>query len=156
MIVIILLRWCFTDEQKWPYDIQSHFCDTMTPDDFCGQLSPYQDTGSKLAKPTCGPYQLIDVACQHVNGTVVVDLNHLHKTFNIRWWILFKPCQNHWWCDLSYLMPHFIIFLLLIMIHTLMLSPHMPCLLENLFTFFTNTCHSLQCYHLSFSTKEQL
>jgi hypothetical protein len=43
-----------------------------------------QDTRGKLAKPTCGPYQLIDVACQHVNGTVVVDLNHSHETFNIR------------------------------------------------------------------------
>jgi transposase InsO family protein len=38
-----------------------------------------QDTHGKLAKPTLGPYQLIDVACQHVNGTVVVDLDHSHK-----------------------------------------------------------------------------
>jgi hypothetical protein len=55
----------------------------------------HQDTCGKLAKPTCGPYQLIDVACQHVNGTVVVDLNHSHKTFNIWQLIPFKPCQNH-------------------------------------------------------------
>jgi hypothetical protein len=42
-----------------------------------------QDNGGKLAKPTRGPYRLIDVAHQHVNGTVVVDLNHSHETFNI-------------------------------------------------------------------------
>jgi hypothetical protein len=42
-----------------------------------------QDTRGKLAKPTRGPYQLIDVAHQHVNGTVVVDLNHTHEMFNI-------------------------------------------------------------------------
>jgi hypothetical protein len=55
----------------------------------------HQDTCGKLAKPTCGPYQLIDVACQHVNGTVVVDLNHSHETFNIWQLFPFKPCQNH-------------------------------------------------------------
>jgi hypothetical protein len=44
----------------------------------------HQDTRGKLAKPTRGPYRLIDVARQHVNGTVVVDLNHSHETFNIR------------------------------------------------------------------------
>jgi hypothetical protein len=44
----------------------------------------HQDTHGKLAKPTRGPYRLIDVACQHVNGTVVVDLNHSHETFNIQ------------------------------------------------------------------------
>jgi hypothetical protein len=42
-----------------------------------------QDTCGKLAKPTRGPYRLNDVARQHVNGTVMVDLNHTHKTFNI-------------------------------------------------------------------------
>jgi len=54
-----------------------------------------QDTRGKLAKPTRGPYRLIDVARQHVNGTVVVDLNHSHETFNIRRLIPFKPRQNH-------------------------------------------------------------
>jgi hypothetical protein len=54
-----------------------------------------QDTRGKLAKPTRGPYQLIDVARQHVNGTVVIDLNHSHETFNIRRLIPFKPRQNH-------------------------------------------------------------
>jgi hypothetical protein len=54
-----------------------------------------QDTYCKLAKPTRGPYRLIDVARQHVNGTVMVDLNHSHKAFNIRQLIPFKPCQNH-------------------------------------------------------------
>jgi hypothetical protein len=54
-----------------------------------------QDTCGKLAKPTCRPYRLIDVAHQHVNGTVKVDLNHSHETFNIRQLIPFKPCQNH-------------------------------------------------------------
>jgi hypothetical protein len=49
---------------------------------------------------------LIDVARQHVNGTVVVDLNHSHKTLNIQWLITFKPCQNHWGCNLSYHVPH--------------------------------------------------
>jgi hypothetical protein len=29
----------------------------------------HQDTHGKLSKPTCGPYHLIDVACQHVNGS---------------------------------------------------------------------------------------
>jgi hypothetical protein len=43
-----------------------------------------QDTHGKLAKPTRGPYRLIDVARQHVNGTIMVDLNHSHKMFNIR------------------------------------------------------------------------
>jgi hypothetical protein len=43
-----------------------------------------QDTCGKLANPTRGPYRLIDVARQHVNGTIMVDLNHSHKTFNIR------------------------------------------------------------------------
>ncbi len=43
-----------------------------------------QDTHGKLAKPTRGPYRLIDVACQHVNGTIMVDLNHSHETFNIQ------------------------------------------------------------------------
>jgi hypothetical protein len=55
----------------------------------------HQDTHGKLAKPTCGPYQLIDVARQHVNGTIMVDLNHSHERFNIRQLIPFKPCQNH-------------------------------------------------------------
>jgi hypothetical protein len=55
-----------------------------------------QDTRGKLAKPTRGPYRLIDVARQRVNGTVVVDLNHhSHETFNIRRLIPFKPRQNH-------------------------------------------------------------
>jgi transposase InsO family protein len=55
----------------------------------------HQDTCGKLAKPTRGPYRLIDVARQHINGTVVVDLNHSHETFNIRQLIPFKPRQNH-------------------------------------------------------------
>jgi hypothetical protein len=44
----------------------------------------HQDTHGKLAKSTHRPYQLIDVACQHVNGTIMVDLNHSHETFNIQ------------------------------------------------------------------------
>ncbi len=114
----------------------------------------HQDTHSKLANPTHGPYHLIDVACQHVNGTIMFDLNHSHKTFNIWWLIPFKPHQNHWGHDLLYHMPHHIISLLVIMIDTSGLSPHMLSLLENPFTFFTNTCHLLQHYHLSFSTKK--
>jgi hypothetical protein len=47
--------------------------------------------------------------------------------------------------NLSYHVPHHIIFLLVIMIHTSGLSPRTPSLLENPFTFFTNTCHTLQC-----------
>jgi hypothetical protein len=39
----------------------------------------HQDTHSELAKPTHGPYQLINVACHHVNGTIMVDLNHSHE-----------------------------------------------------------------------------
>jgi hypothetical protein len=114
----------------------------------------HRDTHGKLAKLTRGPYQLIDVACQHVNGTVVVDLNHSHKTFNIWQLIPFKPHQNHWGCNLLYHVPHHIIFLLVIMIDTSRLSPHKPSLWEYPFTFFTNTHHLLQCYHLSFSTKK--
>jgi hypothetical protein len=34
------------------------------------------------------------------------------------------------------------------------LSPRTPSLLENPLTFFTNTCHPSQRYHLSFSTKK--
>ncbi len=51
----------------------------------------HQDTHSKRAKPTRGPYRLIDVARQHVNGTIMVDLNHSHEMFNIQRLILFKP-----------------------------------------------------------------
>jgi hypothetical protein len=54
-----------------------------------------QDTCRKLAKPTGGPYRLIDEARQHVNGTIMVDLNHSHETFNIWQLIPFKPHQNH-------------------------------------------------------------
>jgi hypothetical protein len=114
----------------------------------------HQDTRGKLAKPTRGPYRLIDVSRQHVNGTVVVDLNHSHETFNIWQLIPFKPCQNHWGCNLSYHVHHHIIFLLVITIHTSGLSPCTPSLFENPFTFFTNTRHPLQCSHLSFSTKK--
>jgi hypothetical protein len=49
---------------------------------------------------------LIDVACQHVNGTFMVDLNHSHETFNIWWLIPLKPYQKHWGCDLLYHVPH--------------------------------------------------
>jgi hypothetical protein len=107
----------------------------------------HQDTHGKLAKPTHGPYQLIDVACQHVNCTIVVDLDHSHEMFNIRQLIWFKPCQINWGHDLSYHMPHLIIFLLVIIIHTSGLSLCTLTLLENPFTFFTNTHHPLQCYH---------
>jgi hypothetical protein len=55
----------------------------------------HQDTRGKLAKPTPGPYRLIDVACQHVNGTIMVDLNHSHEMFNIWQLIPFTPHQNH-------------------------------------------------------------
>jgi hypothetical protein len=83
----------------------------------------------------------------------MVDLNHSHETFNIWWLIPLKPCQMHWGRDLLYHVPHHIIFLLVIMFYTSGLSMCMPSLLENPFTFFTNTHHPLQCYHLSFSTK---
>jgi hypothetical protein len=53
-----------------------------------------------------------------------------------------------------YHVPHHIIFLLVIMIHTSEVSPRTLTLLEYPFTFFTNTRHPLQCYHLSFSTKK--
>ena len=42
------------------------------------------DAKGKLAKPTRGPYRLIDVSKQAINGTVVVDLNHSTEAFNIR------------------------------------------------------------------------
>jgi hypothetical protein len=54
-----------------------------------------QDTGGKLAKPTRGPYQLIDVARQHDNGTIMVHLNHSDKTLNIWRLIPFKPQKYH-------------------------------------------------------------
>jgi hypothetical protein len=116
----------------------------------------HQDTCGKLAKPTRGPYWLIDVVHQHVNVqcTVMIDLNHFHETFNIRRLIPFKSHHNHWGHNLPYHMTHHIIFVLAIMIDTSGLSPCTPSLLENPFTFFTNTCHLLQCYHLSFSTKK--
>jgi hypothetical protein len=84
----------------------------------------------------------------------VVDLNYSHEMFNIQQLIPFKPCQNHWGCDLLYHVPHHIISLLVIMIHTSRLSPCTLTLFENPCTFFTNTHHPLQCYHLSFSTKK--
>jgi hypothetical protein len=80
----------------------------------------------------------------------MVDLNHSHKAFNIRQLIPFKPCQNHWGHDLSYHVPH----QSQLNIQSSGLSPRTPSLLENLLTFFTNTCHPSQCYHLSFSTKK--
>jgi hypothetical protein len=97
----------------------------------------HQDICSKLAKPTRGPYRLIDVACQHVNGTVVVDLNHSHKMFNIWWLIPFNPHQNHWGHDLSYHVPH----QSQLNTQSSGLSPRTPSLLENPLTFFTNTHH---------------
>jgi hypothetical protein len=51
----------------------------------------HQDTHGK---PTRGPYRLIDVARKQINGTIIVDLNHSHKMFNIHQLIPFKPCQN--------------------------------------------------------------
>jgi hypothetical protein len=109
-----------------------------------------QDTRGKLAKPNRGPYWLIDVARQHVNGTVVVDLNHSHETFNIRQLIPFEPRQNHWGHDLSYHVPH----QSQLNTQSSGWSLRTPSLLENPLTFFTNTCHPSQCYHLSFSTKK--
>jgi hypothetical protein len=55
----------------------------------------HQDTCGKLAKPTRGPYQLIDVACQHVNGTIVIDLNHSNKcsTFG-DWFHILNPLKG--------------------------------------------------------------
>jgi hypothetical protein len=67
----------------------------------------------------------------------VVDLNHSHKTFNIRQLIPFKPCQNHWGRNMSYHMPH------QIQVNT-QSSGLLPCMLslfKNPLTFFTNTCH---------------
>jgi hypothetical protein len=49
-----------------------------------------QDVKGKLAKPTRGPYRIIDVSCQKVNGTVVLDLGHWHESFNIRHLIPFN------------------------------------------------------------------
>jgi hypothetical protein len=43
-----------------------------------------QDVKGKLAKLTCGPYRIIDVSRQNVNGTVVLDLGHSNESFNIR------------------------------------------------------------------------
>jgi hypothetical protein len=93
---------------------------------------------------------LIDVARQHVNGTIMVDLNHSHKMFNIRWLIPFKPCQNHWGHDLLYHVPH----QSQLNTQSSGLPLRTPSLLENPLTFFTNTCHPSQRYHLSFSTKK--
>jgi hypothetical protein len=93
---------------------------------------------------------LIDVARQHVNGTIMVDLNHSHKTFNIRWLIPFKPRQNHWGRDLSYHVPH----QSQLNTQSSGLLPRTLSLLENPLTFFTNTSHLSQRYHLSFSTKK--
>ena len=44
----------------------------------------------KLAKPTRGPYRVIDSSKQFINGTIVVDLNHSHETYNVRRLIPFR------------------------------------------------------------------
>lgn len=49
-----------------------------------------QPAQGKLAKPTRGPYKVIDATKQPINGTVVVDLNHSHETFNVRRLIPFR------------------------------------------------------------------
>jgi hypothetical protein len=54
----------------------------------------------------------------------------------------------------SYHVPHHIIILLVITIHTSGLSLRTPSLFKNPFTFFTNIHHPLQHSHLSFSTKK--
>jgi hypothetical protein len=43
-----------------------------------------QDVKGKLAKPTHGPYPIIDVSRQQINGTVVLDLGHSSEPSNIR------------------------------------------------------------------------
>jgi hypothetical protein len=56
-----------------------------------------QPAQGKLAKPTRGPFHIIDVSRQHVNGTVLVDLNHSQESFNIniRRLIPFQRRQPH-------------------------------------------------------------
>ena len=49
-----------------------------------------QPAQGKLAKPTRGPYRIIDASNQSINGTVVVDLNHSSETFNVRRLIPFR------------------------------------------------------------------
>jgi hypothetical protein len=44
----------------------------------------------KLAKPTRGPYRIIDCSKQFINGTVIVDLNHSQESYNIRRLIPFR------------------------------------------------------------------
>jgi hypothetical protein len=58
----------------------------------------------------------------------------------------------HWWDRkrLSHHVPH----QSQVNTQSSRLLPRLPNLLENPLTFFTNTRHLLQCYHLSFSTKK--
>jgi hypothetical protein len=49
-----------------------------------------QDAKGELAKPTRGPYCIIDVSRQKINGTVVLDLGHSNESFNIRCLIPFN------------------------------------------------------------------
>jgi transposase InsO family protein len=43
-----------------------------------------QVNSGKLAKPTRGPYRVVDASNQFINGTIVVDLQHSQETYNIR------------------------------------------------------------------------
>jgi hypothetical protein len=58
--------------------------------------------------------------------------------------------------SMSYHVPHHIIFLLVANYdsHIRVITVHVQPLIENPFTFLTNTCHPLQRSHLSFSTKK--
>ena len=49
-----------------------------------------QDAKGKLTKPTHGPYCIIDVSRQTINGTVVLNLGHFHESFNIHHLIPFN------------------------------------------------------------------
>jgi hypothetical protein len=64
-------------------NLHENACQVPHPYSMGNLVLIHQGTHGKLAKPTYGPYQLIDVVHQHVNGTIMVDLNHSmkHSTF---------------------------------------------------------------------------
>jgi hypothetical protein len=70
----------------------------------------------------------------------------------VRWEVVldWKSQTGKWRRQLSYHLPH----QSQLNTHSSGLLPRMPSLLENPLTFFTNTRHPSQRYHLSFSTKK--
>jgi hypothetical protein len=83
------------------------------------------------------------------------QVEELHMWFAINDTVPYKESLNRLWWDismscLSYHVPH----QSQVNTQSSRLPPCTLSLLENPLTFFTNTRHPSQCYHLSFSTKK--